>query len=145
MESLLERERQTPQQVKLIEDLRNKSELRKLQMLSSCKGGDFYLEKKVEDRGVKEMTESISYAMAFLFSFFMAGLTGYYFAHFVLGWDFASSMVLALLFIFATIILETSLFIVRQYPSTRRAKGQPQAKARGGANHEGGRGKDKKD
>ena len=66
---------------------------------------DFYLEKKPEERGIKQMTESASYAMAFIFSFFMAGLTGYYVGHYFLEWDFISSMMLALGFIMVTIIV----------------------------------------
>lgn len=68
------------------------------------------------------MTESMSYAMAFIFSFFMAGLTGYYVGNFFLDWSFAHSMILALVFIILTIIVETSLFIVRQYAKDSRKK-----------------------
>lgn len=52
--------------------------------------------------------------MAFIFSFFMAGLTGYYVGFYFLGWEFINSMLLSLAFIFLTIVIETSLFILRQ-------------------------------
>ena len=61
--------------------------------------------------------------MAFLFSFFMAGITGFYVGNFFLGWEFIHSMMLALGFIFVTIVIETSLFILRQMGiSAREAK-----------------------
>ena len=46
MELMIEREKQTPQQKKAIEDLKSKSEVRKLRLLSSKAPEDFYLEKK---------------------------------------------------------------------------------------------------
>lgn len=86
MELLLERERQTPQQQRFIDELKNKSEVRRLKFLSSKASEDFYLEKKPADRGIREMTESMSYSMAFIFSFFMAGLTGFYVGNYFLSW-----------------------------------------------------------
>ncbi len=60
--------------------------------------------------------------MAFIFSFFMAGLTGYYVGHYFLNWEFIHSMILALAFIFVTIIVETTLFILRQISLQSRFK-----------------------
>ena len=62
----------------------------------------------------------MSYAMAFIFSFFMAGLTGFYVGHFFLEWAFAHSMIIALVFIIITMIVETSLFILKQYSMDAR-------------------------
>ena len=66
--------------------------------------------------------------MAFIFSFFMAGLTGFYVGEYFLGWPFASSMILALIFIIVTMIVETSLFIIRQYSidEKKRRKSNPE-------------------
>jgi len=47
-------------------------------MINSKGIDDFYFEKKSNEGGLKEMTESMSYSLAFIFSFFMAGMTGYY-------------------------------------------------------------------
>jgi hypothetical protein len=40
---------------------------------------------KEEDKGgesVRELTDSVGFGVTFVFSFFMAGLTGYYFAQY---------------------------------------------------------------
>jgi len=73
----------------------------------------YYFDKS-SNSTVKEMTESLSFSLAFLFSFFMAGLTGYYFAYFFLGLSFVNSMMIALAFIIFTVVIETTLFIIRQ-------------------------------
>jgi len=52
--------------------------------------------------------------MAFIFSFFMAGLTGYYFGTYFLNWSLARSLMISLGFIIVTIIVETTLFIIKQ-------------------------------
>jgi hypothetical protein len=44
----------------------------------------------------------------------MAGLTGYYFANYFLGWNLANSLMVALAFIIVTIVVETSLYIIKQ-------------------------------
>lgn len=59
------------------------------------------------------MSDSVSFAMTFIFSFFMAGLTGFYVGSYFLSWDFNSSLFLAVAFIMGTIILETTLFILK--------------------------------
>ena len=60
--------------------------------------------------------------MAFIFSFFMAGLTGYYLGAYFFAWEFVNSMILALVFIFVTIVIETTLFIVRQMAVSAKQK-----------------------
>jgi hypothetical protein len=87
------------------------------------------------------MTETVSYSMAFIFSFFMAGLTGFYLGSYFLGWEFIDSMMLALAFIFFTIVTETTLFILRQMgkqskkpksrPSDPYPRNQPDKRAQG--------------
>lgn len=66
--------------------------------------------------------------MAFIFSFFMAGLTGYYLGAYFFAWEFINSMILSLVFIFVTIVIETTLFIVRQMAvsSKQKKKTNPQ-------------------
>jgi uncharacterized membrane protein len=71
--------------------------------------------------------------MAFVFSFFMAGLTGYYFGTYFLGWSLAHSLFLALAFIVLTVMVETWLFILkeaknspkRQRPASRSSQAPP--------------------
>jgi hypothetical protein len=48
---------------------------------------EFYFEKGNQE-GIKDMEKSLSFGMMFLFSFFMAGMTGYYFGTYFLGLDF---------------------------------------------------------
>ena len=60
------------------------------------------------------MTDTISFAMTFIFIFFMAGLTGYYVGAYFLGCSMAHSLMIALAFIIVTIIVETMLFILKQ-------------------------------
>lgn len=60
------------------------------------------------------MSSSISFGMTFIFSFFMAGLTGYYFGIYFMGLSFVHSLIVAMVFIMGTIIVETSLFIIKQ-------------------------------
>lgn len=52
----------------------------------------------------------------------MAGLTGYYVGSYFLNWEFVHSMILALVFIFVTIIVETTLFIIRQMAKSHKKK-----------------------
>lgn len=54
---------------------------------------------------MKEMTETISFSMAFIFTFFMAGVTGYYVGAFFLNWTLAQSLMLSLAFIIITLIV----------------------------------------
>jgi hypothetical protein len=44
----------------------------------------------------------------------MAGLTGYYVGSYFLGWELVASLLLALGFIMCTLLLETTLFMIRQ-------------------------------
>ena len=60
------------------------------------------------------MSESISFSMAFIFTFFMAGLTGYYVGSYFLGWELVPSLLLALGFTICTLLMETTLFMIRQ-------------------------------
>lgn len=74
----------------------------------------YYFESSKASGGVKELTDSVSFAMTFIFTFFMAGLTGYYFGNYFLNLPLPQSLMIALLFIVATIIIETTLFIIKQ-------------------------------
>lgn len=114
MNILVEKERQTPEQRRLVEELSNKREIRMMRGING-KGQDYYFQGKGgEGNSMKEMSDSISFSLAFIFSFFMAGLTGYYVGTYFLSWNLASSLMLSLAFIIFTIIIETTLFILRQ-------------------------------
>jgi len=97
----------------MIEELKNKREIRMLRGVAG-KNNDYYFQNKVEGSSVKEMSDTVSFSMAFIFSFFMAGITGYYVGAYFLGWSLTYSLILALCFIIVTIIIETTLFILRQ-------------------------------
>ncbi len=116
MDQLIEKEKQTPQQRRLIEELKSKREMRMLGKINPTgkQANDYYFEGKKEGGGVREMTETVSFSMAFIFTFFMAGLTGYYVGAHFLGWGLAQALMLALGFIVATLLVETSLFIIKQ-------------------------------
>ena len=73
------------------------------------------------------MSDTVSFSLAFIFSFFMAGLTGYYVGAYFLGWNLASSLMLSLAFIIFTIIIETTLFILRQEKTSVKNKSKKQA------------------
>lgn len=108
MDQLIEEERRTPQQKRLIEELKSKREMRLLKRINpnpEREKQDYYFQNKAEGRGVREMTETISYATAFIFSFFMAGLTGYYVGAYFLGWTLAQSLMLAFAFITLTLFV----------------------------------------
>ena len=72
------------------------------------------------------MSDTVSFSLAFIFSFFMAGLTGYYVGAYFLGWDLVSSLMLSLAFIIFTIIIETTLFILRQEKNSMKNKAKKQ-------------------
>lgn len=53
---MIEKEKQSPEQAKLIEELKNKSELRRLKLINFKGSDDFYFQKKAGQSGIKEMT-----------------------------------------------------------------------------------------
>ena len=128
MDQLLEEEKRTPQQRRLIEELRSKREMRLLKRINpnpEREKQDYYFQNKAEGRSVREMTETISYAMAFIFSFFMAGLTGYYVGAYFLGWTLAQSLMLAFAYNIVTLFVETTLFIIKQNRNDQKRKQHP--------------------
>lgn len=82
---------------------------------------NYYFE-KAGDESIKDLSKSISFGLTFIFSFFMAGLTGYYFGTYFIGLDQAKAMMVAAAFIMITIIVETSLFIIKQSRDDLRRK-----------------------
>jgi hypothetical protein len=50
----------------------------------------------------------------------MAGITGYYVGSYFLGWNLAQSLMMAFGFIVVTIVIETTLFILRQSIKDRK-------------------------
>ena len=75
------------------------------------------------------MSDTVSFSLAFIFSFFMAGVTGYYVGAYFLGWNLAESLMIALGFIIFTIIVETTLFILRQEKNSTKNKTKKEVKA----------------
>ena len=82
---------------------------REVRMMGKIKGGmserEYYFEKEGDSNAVKDMTDTISFSMTFIFTFFMAGLTGYYVGAYFLGLPMAHSLMLALGFIIVTIVV----------------------------------------
>lgn len=68
------------------EELRLKHEMRKLNG-PKVSSDTYYFEEK-KDETIKDFSKSISFGMTFIFSFFMAGLTGYYFGVYFMGLSF---------------------------------------------------------
>lgn len=107
--------------------------MRQLRQLNPKANSDYYFQAEEGSSSVREMTQSVSFSMAFVFSFFMAGLTGYYFGTYFLGWSLAHSLFLALAFIVLTVMVETWLFILkeaknspkRQRPASRSSQAPP--------------------
>ena len=52
----------------------------------------------------------------------MAGLTGYYVGSYFLGWELVPSLLLALGFTICTLLMETTLFMIRQAKKTTLKK-----------------------
>lgn len=123
LEEKLEVERQSPQQKRLVAELKHKREVRMMGRLrGTMSERDYYFEKEGEGNSVKDMTDTISFSMTFIFTFFMAGLTGYYVGAYFLGLPLAHSLMLALGFIIVTIVVETGLFILKQQKKEMRNK-----------------------
>jgi len=74
-----------------------KHELRMLQWggksNTNINSNAYYFEDK-KDETIKDMSKSVSFGMTFLFSFFMAGLTGYYVGVYFIGLAFAHVFVI---------------------------------------------------
>lgn len=66
---------------------------------------DYYFQAKDSSSSIKEMTDTISFSMAFIFTFFMAGLTGYSVGAYFLNWNLAQSLMLSLAFIVITLFV----------------------------------------
>lgn len=65
---------------------------RALQTNATIKPDAYYFEQK-KDETIKDFSQSISFGMTFLFSFFMAGLTGYYFGLYFIGLEFQQVLI----------------------------------------------------
>ena len=69
---------------------------------------------------VKELTDSVSFGVTFIFSFFMAGITGYFFAQYFFNFELAGRLMVSVVFIFATIFVETWLYIIKQTKANKK-------------------------
>ena len=69
--------------------------MRKLNQHNKTKQGYYFEDHSNES--IKDLSKSISFGMTFIFSFFMAGLTGYYFGTYFLGLSYASVFFLIIL------------------------------------------------
>ena len=77
----------------------------------------YYYGKVGEEYGgsnVKELTDSVSFGVTFIFSFFMAGITGYFFAQYFFNFELTGRLMVSVVFIFVTIFVETWLYIIKQ-------------------------------
>jgi len=68
------------------------------------------------------MEKSISFGVSFIFSFFLSGVSGYYFGKIILGLNEGLSMVLAVIALIGTLIIESVLFILKTWKSDKIAK-----------------------
>ena len=76
---------QTPQEKRAREELKARHELRMLNKYKNSQ--ESYYFHKSGDESVKDLSKSISFGLTFIFSFFMAGLTGFYFGNYFLNFD----------------------------------------------------------
>lgn len=76
------------------EELQARHQYKMLNRYNKTKEG-YYFE-KAGDESIKDLSRSISFGMTFIFSFFMAGLTGYYFGTYFLNFDHVKVIILKL-------------------------------------------------
>jgi hypothetical protein len=72
------------------------------------------------DNGVKDLEKTVSFAMTFLFSFWLAGVTGFCMGRYFFGMEQVDSMKMAIGFIVMTIVVETGLFIIKVNKMTEK-------------------------
>lgn len=85
MKQLQKENELTPAQKQHRQELKIKHQLRLLNP-TNTNPSTYYFETK-KDESIKDISASISFGMTFIFSFFMAGLTGYYFGVYFLGFE----------------------------------------------------------
>ena len=88
MQQLLEDKEKTPEQQKFNQELKSKHEQRLLTQNKKKNSTSYYFHDP-SPGSVKDMSSSISFGMTFIFSFFMAGLTGYYFGVYFFSFNMA--------------------------------------------------------
>ena len=81
--------------------------------LENKKNADKNYFERQTDGGVKDLEKTVSFAMTFIFSFWLAGITGFCLGRYFFGWEQVDAMKLAIGFIVMTIFVETSLFIIK--------------------------------
>lgn len=78
--------------------------------------------KREPDGGMKDLEKTVSFAMTFLFSFWLAGITGYCMGRYFFEMAEVESMKLAIAFIVLTIVVETGLFIIKVGKMTEKER-----------------------
>lgn len=71
-----------------MENILARQQMRKFNKHSQAQKG-YYFENE-SNENIKDLSKSISFGMTFIFTFFMAGLTGYYFGIYFLGLNHTS-------------------------------------------------------
>eukprot|EP01016_Furgasonia_blochmanni_P003511 TRINITY_DN11384_c0_g1_i5.p1 TRINITY_DN11384_c0_g1~~TRINITY_DN11384_c0_g1_i5.p1 ORF type:complete len:202 (-),score=68.85 TRINITY_DN11384_c0_g1_i5:235-792(-) len=71
------------------------------------------INEKKRSAGVKDFEKSASFAVNYIVTFFLAGLSGYYVGHYFLELDFNQSMILAIVVSVFTLLVETLLYIIK--------------------------------
>lgn len=94
-------------------ELQSKHERRIYDRLVDRKNADMNYFQRQSDGGMREMEKTVSFAMTFIFSFWLAGVTGFCLGRYFFGWEQVASMKLAIAFIVMTIMVETGLFIIK--------------------------------
>lgn len=67
------------------------------------------------------MEKSVSFGVSFIFTFFLSGISGYFFGKIILELNEGLCMVLAVVALIATLILESTLFIIKTYKNDKIA------------------------
>lgn len=124
---LVELSKRTPEQLRAMQELKIKHDFRINSTTSKSQINNqlYYYGNAGQQQGgnnIKELTDSVSFGVTFIFSFFMAGITGYFFGQYFFHFELAGCLVLSIIFIFATIFVETWLYIIKQSKANLKLK-----------------------
>lgn len=65
------------------------------------------------------MEKSMSFGVSFIFTFFLSGISGYYLGKLFFGLNDGLSMILAVIALIGTLILESTLFIMKTWKNDK--------------------------
>ncbi|KAL4499880.1 hypothetical protein ABPG72_015229 [Tetrahymena utriculariae] len=71
---------------------------------------------------IRDMEKSISFGVSFIFTFFLSGVSGYFIGKHILEWNEGLCMILAVVSLIGTLILESTLFIVKTWKNDKIAQ-----------------------